>query len=145
MTTGTKILISTIAGIGIISLFAFRKKVVPAVKKVGKLFIADSSTTTADDGILKKGSTDEQHIEQLQAALNEIHNAAKYITASCNVWWPINAAGILQENGVFDDRTATACQFYLNRKEVDLDYLNDIRNKLSAYRAGDKCKYPLSY
>lgn len=145
MTKGTKILIGVVATLGVTALFAFHKKSKAVVKKVGKLVIGDSSIGTPDNADLKKGSTDAQHVMQLQQALNQIHAAAQYINSKCGgIKWAVYPGGTLPVNGSFDSNTAAASQFYLNRQEVDLDYLNSIREKLSKYQAGDKCKYPLS-
>lgn len=142
MTTGTKILIGTSLIIGIASLFAFRKKI---SKQWGKIFIPDSSGVTDIGDMLRKGSKDEQHVDQLQNILNEIHAAAKYINSKCGITWGVFPGDALRPDGVFDDKTERMLQFYLNRKEIDLEYLNEIRSKLAAYQKGDKCKYPLSY
>lgn len=147
MTRGVKILIGVAGLLGITALFAFHKPAQTAVKKlVGKIpFIGDTSPATPGDAPLMTGSADIQHIMQLQQALNDIHTAAVNINKNCKtISWGVNPGGILQVNGVFDDKTATAAQFYLNREQVDLDYLDMVRTKIDKWRQGDPCIYPLS-
>jgi hypothetical protein len=144
MTTGVKILIGTTLVITVTGLIIFRKKVVATVKKAGKVFAGSSATTIADADVLKRGSADEQHVTQLQEVLNGITDAVQHINENCKTSWGRWPGGKLAENGIFDTRTEQASQFYLNRIEVDLDYLNDLRAKMKAYRSGDKCIYPLS-
>jgi hypothetical protein len=145
MTKGVKILIGVAAVGGVALLFAFRKKGVPAVKKVGKIVIPDSSATTPDNSDLQKGSGDVQHILQLQGLLNELHQAVIYINEKCRTQWGLYQGTMPAVSGVFDDATENAMQFYLNRKTIDLFYLDEIRIKLARYEVGDKCKYPLAY
>lgn len=127
-------------------LLAFTKKGKKITKKVGKLVLPDSFTSTPEGESLKKGSADEQHVMQLQQVLNSIHAAAQYINKTCGTMqWGVFPGGLADVSGTFDDKTAQMSQFYLNRQEVDLDYLDEVREKIRKYNAGDKCKYPLSY
>lgn len=159
MTKTTKIvlIVSTLLLASAGAVFAFRKKkpVQKAIKKVGSIIwpegLSDSEalTETGADHIAQgdKG----RYVEQLQDALNEIHKASGYINKNCNVKWgyfsqlPTKSDGtILTVTGEFDANTANVSQFYLNRKEVDLEYLAMIKKKVAAYKAGsDKCVYPL--
>lgn len=147
MTTGTKILIGTVAALGIAALFAFSKKTRTTAKKVvGRIAdIGDSMTSTPDAMDLQKGSGDVQHILQLQQLLNELHDAVKYINSKCGTPWLTYPGKMPGVSGVFDDATEKAMQFYLGRATIDLEYLNAIREKIAKYEAGNKCKYPLSY
>lgn len=147
MTTGIKILIGGLSLAAVVGFLGFTTKGKAIVKKAGSLLIGDSSATTSDNsGILKAGSDDVQHIMQLQDVLNALTTSIQYINKNCGVDpWPVYPLGTLQVNGVFDASTSAASQFYLNRTEVDLDYLNQIRAKIAASNAGsDKCVYPLS-
>jgi peptidoglycan hydrolase-like protein with peptidoglycan-binding domain len=151
------VLISTallLAGAG--TVFATRKKkpVAKVIKKVAAIIWpagADSSEPVTEEGetSIKLGSSG-RYVEQLQAALNDIHKAATYIKNNCEAFYasykvtPINSAGdILVVNGNFDKNTENASQFYLNRKEVDLSFLSLIRQKISKrYSDGDLCILP---
>ncbi len=147
MTKATKIIVITVGLLGVASLFAFSAKARSSAKKaVGKIIdIGDTSATTPSGGDLAQGSEDIQHILQLQQMLNELHAAVQYINKNCSMSWALYPGNPLQVNGVFDMATEKMLQFYLNRQTIDLDYLNEIRNKLNQYQSGDKCKYPLSY
>lgn len=146
MTTAVKILIGTGIALGGVALLAFHKKTKETVKKVvGKIFVGDSATDTPGGDDLQKGSGDVQHILQLQQVLNQMHTAIIYINGNCGIQWPVYRGLMPGVSGVFDDATAKAMQFYLNRETIDLSYLDEIRIKLARYNAGDRCKYPLSF
>ena len=144
-----------LAGAGVA--YAFRKKKpVAAVKKlVGSIIWPDEiggTQVTTEDGstVLKQGSKN-QYVEQLKDALNDIHKAVAYINGNCSMKWayfnklPTSSSGnILTPNDSFDSTTAQVAQFYLNRSEVELDYLNEIREKIAKWKKGNKCIYPLS-
>lgn len=135
--------VGTVTGIAL--LLAFTKKGKQVVKKVGSLIIPDSSATTDAGGVLRAGSSDMQHVMELQQALNDLTTITTWINTNCGIQWGVWPSGLIDISGVFDTRTASVAQFYLNRTEVDLDYLNEIRAKISAYNAGsNKCYYPLS-
>lgn len=125
--------------------FALRKT--KAGKKLsGILQIGDTQPTEGDGDVIGKGSGNEQRVQQLQEAINAIHKAAIYINNNCGgIKWAVFPGGLLSANGVFDDKTEKAVQFYFGgRKNVDLWYLDMIRQKITAYEKGDKCVYPMA-
>ncbi len=159
MTTTTKAVLIT-AGILLISataVFAFRKKkpVSDAIKKVGSIVWPEGATESSalnEDGTdVMKSGTSGRYVEQLQGALNDLHKAAVYINNNCNSikwavftkWQPTGDGNILPVTGTFDSKTAAVSQLYLNRQEVDLEFLELLKKKISAYKGGDKCVYPL--
>lgn len=148
MKSGKAILITlvlVVAGTGIA--YAFRTKKKQAIK--GSVSIGDIEIGQ-EEGVLKKQSTDEQHIMQLQEVLNALHQAAFYINNNCGgIKWgymsgSLPGGKIVNESGVFDDKTEQACKYYLNRTEVELWYLDFIRQKIDKYKSGNKCTYPLA-
>jgi len=149
MSTKKAILITCVilvAGAGVA--YAFRNK--KAIK--GKKATLDVGPVEIGqvDNTLRQGSEDEQHVTQLQEVLNVLHKAAKYINTNCGgIKWGYMAGSntdgsIVKENGVFDVKTANASQYYLNRREVELEYLDLIRKKVAKYKTGDKCVYPMA-
>jgi hypothetical protein len=134
-----------VAGAGVAYAFGRRKIKAPVKKKVS-VTAGDNTAGTDEGDTLRKGSADVQHVTQLQEALNALHQAAIYINGHCaTIKWPTKGTGstVVSENGKFDDATAAATKFYLNREEVDLDYLELIKKKIAAYKAGRLCEYPM--
>jgi hypothetical protein len=154
MTKTTKIILITtgilLAATG--TVFAFRKKkpVQKAIKKVGSIIWPEGATdseplTESGESSIKLGSSG-RYVEQLQTALNEIHTAALYINNNCNsAKWQVYPGGLVPVTGKYDDKTNAAAKFYFGGKqEIDLSFLAMIREKISAYKSGNKCIYPLA-
>lgn len=147
MTKRTKIIIGVISGMAVIAgLLSFTKKGKQVRKKVAKLILPDSIITSDTTGAtsIKKGSNN-QYVEQLQDLLNQLHSAVQYINGNCgSIKWGLFPGGTVAVSGSFDDKTAQMSQFYLNRQEVEIDYLNELREKIGKWKKGSKCIYPLS-
>lgn len=152
MKQATRIIIISVGvlALGGIAYAATRKKK-PVKKLSGSVSVGQGSSTSPDEEeTLSQGSSDEQHVTQLQEVLNTLHRSANYINNNCGgIKWgymagSLSGGNIVNENGVFDARTAKACQYYLNRTQVDLDYLQFIRDKIAKFRKGDQCVYPLA-
>lgn len=153
MTKSAKIILITtgLLAVGAGVAYAYRKKKVSATKPV--LVTADNPVTTTETGsdVLKAGSTDEQHVLQLQEVLNTLHQSARYINLNCGgIKWGYMTSGnmadgkVVTENGKFDAKTKAAAKFYLNREEVDLWFLDLMRGKIAKYNKSDKCVYPMA-
>lgn len=147
MTKKSKIILGVSLGLlAVVSLLSFTKKGKEIKKNISKLIISDSiiSSDTTGATSIKKGSNN-QYVEQLQDVLNQIHAAVQYINSNCgSIKWGLFSSGTVPVSGTFDDKTAQMSQFYLNRQEVEIDYLNEIRAKLAKWKQGSKCIYPLS-
>lgn len=147
MTKKAKIIIGvSVAVAGLVALLSFTKKGKQVVKKVGKVVIPDSIITSDATGTTSiKAGSKSQYVEQLQDALNQVHSAVQYINGNCGtIKWGLFPGGTVPVTGSFDDKTAAMSQFYLNRQEVEIDYLNDLRSKIAKWKQGSKCIYPLS-
>lgn len=151
MKKGGKIAVITAALLltGVAAYALFKKPKAPPKKKLVTTVSTDNPVIVDENfsGTLKPGSSG-RYVEQLQQALNDLHNAVLYINKNCSMQWPSFGSygnNPLPVSGSYDAKTALASQFYLNRTEVDLDYLRMIQDKIDKYRAGDKCKHPLSY
>lgn len=151
MTKTSKIILVTcvlmVAGAGIAYAYSRRSK--PGKKLIGTISTEDPKITGNPDNVLAEGSKDSKNVTRLQAALNTIHKAAFYINKNCGgIKWAVMpgsafSGNIVNENGVFDEKTVAAAKFYLWREEVELDYLDMIMKKIAAWKKGDPCIHPL--
>ena len=151
MTKQTKIIIITTSLLAVagVTYAATRKKKNPvktAVRKIVKVIVPGYAKTDDQGSETLKTSSTGQYVEWLQETLNDLHAAAKYITKSCDTFWPVYSGNTLSVSGTFDTPTQNMMKFYLAKTEIDIDDMLDVRSQLASYTAGnDKCKYPLSY
>ncbi len=134
--------------------FAMRKKKpAPVKKRTGSVIVDDEIPGTVSGIALQQGSTDETNVLRLKEAINQYHQAVVFINNNCSgVKWPLfrvwktDANGkLLPENILFDDNTEQVVQYYFNRKEVEIPFLNKLRLAMDSYRKGTKCIHPSQY